>query len=113
MLLAQRRAGMADLGGCRKVRESLDGAEVLFVALPTAVGEEARDLRLGHRLSLSGSMRPLCIDAAHFATVDSLRPSAEAASFQLTLLQELVHLLLACQGCPFLASGTSKGRPAR
>lgn len=66
------------------MRKSLDGAEVLFVALSAAVSEEVRDLRLGHRLSLSGSMRPLCIDAAHFATVDLLRPSAEAASFQLT-----------------------------
>ena len=34
-------------------------------------------------LSLSGSMRPLCIDAAHYATVDLLRPSADATSFQL------------------------------
>ena len=55
--------------------------------------------------SLSGSMRPLCIDAAHFATVDLSQPSAETSSFP---LQEFVHfLLLASQGCPFLASGAS------
>ena len=36
------------------MRKSLDGTEVLFVALSTAVSEEARDLRLGHRLEPFG-----------------------------------------------------------
>lgn len=75
---------MAGLGGCRKVRESFDGAEVLFVRFPrlSAKRPETSDSVIDS--SLSGSMRPLCIDAAHLATVDLLRPSAEATSFQLT-----------------------------
>lgn len=97
---------MAGLGGRRKVRESFDGAEVLFAALSAAVSEEARDLRLGHRLEPFGVDATLAHRRGHLAMVDLLQPSAEATSFQLTPpLQELVHFLLACQGCPFLASG--------